>query len=119
MQILKDDGKETEVQRVTRISRNIKALGREFNCPVLALSQLNRSVELREDQSPKLHDLRESGAIEQDADVVVGLRRELGTPDMWVEVLKNRNGKVGKVRLDFDTQYMVFAKPDPVAAAVA
>lgn len=119
LQILKDDGKETEVQRVTRISRNIKALGREFNCPVLALSQLNRSVELREDQSPKLHDLRESGAIEQDADVVVGLRRELGTPDMWVEVLKNRNGKVGKVRLDFDTQYMVFAKPDPVAAAVA
>ena len=104
--LLKDPG-DSEVQRVTRISRNIKAIAREFDVPVLALSQLNRAVMHRDDQHPKLHDLRESGAIEQDADVVIGLHRELGTPDLSTEVLKNRHGLVRRVELYFDPDAML------------
>lgn len=119
LQILKDDGTDSEVQRVTRISRNVKALGREFDCPVLVLSQLNRAVELREDQHPKLHDLRESGAIEQDADIVVALKRDLGTREMDIEVLKNRQGPVGMIKVEFNFTTMSFPDPNPVREAVA
>jgi len=119
MQILKDDGTDSEVQRVTRISRNVKALGREFDCPVLVLSQLNRAVELRDDQHPKLHDLRESGAIEQDADIVIGLKRELGTREMDIEVLKNRQGPVGLVKVEFDFTTMTFPPYNAVKEAVS
>ena len=94
MQLLKDGG-EQEVQRVTRISRNVKAIAREFDVPVLVLSQLSRAVESRDDKHPKLHDLRETGAIEQDADVVLGLCRELGTHELDMDVLKNRFGPLG------------------------
>ena len=104
--LLKDAG-EQEVQRVTRISRNVKAIAREFDVPVLALSQLNRAVTHREDQHPKLYDLRESGAIEQDADVVIGLHRDLGTPDLDAEILKNRSGNIGRVQLYFDPSAMM------------
>lgn len=108
LQILKDEGKESEVQRVTRISRNLKAIAREFDVPIVCLSQLNRSVELREDKHPKLYDLRESGAIEQDADLVIGIYRELGSEAAELDVLKNRQGRVGRVSLRFDMEKVAF-----------
>lgn len=108
LQLLKDPG-DSEVQRVTRISRDVKALAREFDVPVLTLSQLNRSVESRDDRHPKLHDLRESGAIEQDADRVIGLYRKEGTPDLDFEALKNRQGPVKRVPLYFEPEAMSFA----------
>jgi replicative DNA helicase len=109
LQLLKDNG-ESEVSRVTRISRNVKAIAREFDVPVLTLSQLNRSVESREDRHPKLHDLRESGAIEQDADRVIGLYRREGTNDLDFEALKNRSGPVKRVALYFDAEHMSFTE---------
>jgi len=101
LQLLTDKG-DMEVQRVTRISRNLKAMAMEFNCPLLVLSQLNRAVESRDDKHPKLYDLRESGSIEQDSDLVMGLSRQLGTSNMDVEVLKNRNGELCLIPLYFD-----------------
>jgi replicative DNA helicase len=97
------------VQQVTEISRSLKILARELNIPVLALSQLSRAVESRIPQIPRLADLRESGALEQDADVVLFIYRE----DRYREestrkniadviVAKHRNGPVGKVELYFD-----------------
>jgi len=109
LQILKDETKESEVQRVTRISRNLKAIAREYDVPIVCLSQLNRSVELREDKHPKLYDLRESGAIEQDADLVIGIYRDLGTEAVDVDVLKNRQGRVGRVNLRFDLERVTFS----------
>ena len=100
LQILKDAG-DQEVQRVTRISRNVKALAREFDCPVMVLSQLNRNAEYRPDPHPKLADIRESGAVEQDADVVLGLYRDRAMEedfdgsDMDIDILKNRQGPSG------------------------
>jgi replicative DNA helicase len=98
LQLLKDPG-DQEVQRVTKISRNVKALAREFDCPVIALSQLSRAVESREDPHPKLYDIRESGAIEQDADVVMGLYRnrdmDYGDSEVDIDILKNRQGPSG------------------------
>lgn len=95
LQLLSDrSGGESEVIRVTRISRQVKQMAREFDVPVIVASQLNRGVEQREDKRPKLSDIRESGAIEQDADVVLALwapsysEREIG-------LLKNRNGPAG------------------------
>src|SRR3972149_5334772 len=91
------------VQRVTRISRQIKAIAREYDVPVLALSQLNRSTEQREDRHPRLSDIRESGAVEQDADIVIGLYREtLDSRRIDLEILKNRQGPVGRLTIDFD-----------------
>ena len=97
------------VQQMTEISRSLKALARELNIPVLALSQLSRSVEQRSPQIPRLSDLRETGALEQDADVVMFIHRE----DKYREnsdreniadiiIAKHRNGPVGKVELYFD-----------------
>lgn len=99
----------TIVQQVTEISRSLKGLARELNTPVLALSQLSRAVEQRTPQTPRLADLRESGSLEQDADVVLFIYRE----DRYREdstrknladiiIAKHRNGPVGKVELYFD-----------------
>ena len=110
IQIIKDPG-DQEVQRVTKISRNLKAMAREYKCPILVLSQLNRAVEMREDKHPKLSDLRESGAIEQDADVVLGLSRQLGTSNLDVEVLKNRQGPLELMHLWFDPDVVSFGDP--------
>ena len=106
---------ENRQQEISEISRSLKALARELSIPVIALSQLSRAVESRQDHKPQLSDLRESGAIEQDADLVVLLMREeyynpteenKGVAD--VMIAKQRNGPVGTVKLAFIKEYMRF-----------
>jgi len=103
------------VQQITEISRQLKGLARELNVPVLALSQLSRAVEQRTPSIPKLSDLRDSGSIEQDADVVLFIYREevyrKETPRKGIaEILiaKHRNGPIGKVELFFDSSKSSF-----------
>jgi replicative DNA helicase len=108
IQIVKDPG-DQEVQRVTKISRQIKAIAREFDVPLVALSQLSRASENREDKHPRLSDLRESGAIEQDADVVIGIHRPLTDPHTDIDVLKARQGRAGvRTQLWFDKPHVRF-----------
>jgi replicative DNA helicase len=104
------------VNQVTEISRSLKGLAKEFNVPVIALSQLSRAVESRGGR-PRLSDLRDSGSIEQDADVVMFIHREdkYGTNDGGdkknvVEILieKHRNGPTGIVELYFDDKKTSF-----------
>lgn len=103
------------VQQMTEISRSLKGLARELNIPVLALSQLSRAVEQRSPQIPRLSDLRETGAIEQDADVVLFIYREdRYRPETSrkniadIIIAKHRNGPVGKVELYFDERRVSF-----------
>ncbi len=107
------------VQEISEISRSLKILARELNVPVVALSQLSRSVESRNPQIPQLADLRESGSIEQDADVVMFLYREdyynpetdrQNITDIFIK--KHRNGPVGKVELYFDRTRQKFRDLD-------
>jgi len=106
---------ENRQQEISEISRSLKALARELKVPLIALSQLSRLVEQRQDHRPQLSDLRESGAIEQDADVVILLMREeyynpteenRGVAD--VILAKQRNGPVGTVKLSFLKEYVRF-----------
>ena len=106
---------ESLVQQVTEISRSLKGLARELEVPVLALSQLSRAVEGRPDQVPRLSDLRESGSIEQDADVVLFIYREDKTkrdsprPNIAdIIIAKHRNGPIGKVELYFNDSQVSF-----------
>ncbi|MEK9151664.1 MAG: replicative DNA helicase [Patescibacteria group bacterium] len=108
-------GSDNRVQEISEISRGLKQLARELNIPVIALSQLSRAVESRQDQVPKLSDLRESGSIEQDADVVMFLYREdrvkPDTPNKNIAdvfIAKHRNGPVGKIQLYFDENSTTF-----------
>ena len=103
------------VHQISEISRNLKSLARELSVPVLALSQLNRAVESRPDQRPKLSDLRDSGGIEQDADVVLFIYREdkvkrdiekKNIAEMLIA--KHRNGPTGEVELYFDEEHVSF-----------
>ena len=103
------------VQQMTEISRSLKSLAKELNVPVLALSQLSRAVEQRTPQIPRLSDLRETGAIEQDADVVLFIYREDRYRDDTerrniadIIIAKHRNGPVGKVELYFDDTRVAF-----------
>jgi len=109
----------SSVQQVTEISRALKILAKELNVPVLALSQLSRAVESRVPQIPRLADLRESGAIEQDADVVLFIYREdrynentLKKNIAEILVAKHRNGPLGKIELYFDEQRVSFKNLD-------
>lgn len=106
---------DSEVQQITEISRNLKALAKELNIPILAVSQLSRSSEMRTDQRPKMSDLRSSGSIEQDADVVLLIYREdkvkkdsekKGIAEIMIE--KHRNGPTGRVELFFDENTVSF-----------
>ena len=110
---------QSSVQQVTEISRALKTLAKELNVPVLALSQLSRAVESRVPQIPRLADLRESGAIEQDADVVMFIYREdrynensLKKNIAEILVAKHRNGPLGKIELYFDEQRVSFRNLD-------
>lgn len=108
-------GGDNRVNEISEISRSLKQLARELNVPVIALSQLSRNVESRSPQIPKLSDLRESGSIEQDADIVMFLYREdREKPDtankniVEVHIAKHRNGPVGKMSLYFDEASTTF-----------
>lgn len=113
------NNRESRQQEVSDISRQLKALARELNVPVIALSQLSRSVEQRPNKRPILSDLRESGAIEQDADIVSFLYREdyYRSPDKKEEdngiteltIAKHRNGPTGEVQLAFEKNYSRFS----------
>jgi replicative DNA helicase len=113
---------ESNVERhegISRISRSLKGLSKELDIPILVLSQLNREVDKRQDKKPILSDLRESGAIEQDADLVLfilrpefyGIKDEQGRDQEGLaEIIigKQRSGPTGSVYLHFDKQYLKF-----------
>ncbi len=103
LQLVHGRNLENRVQEVSEISQNLKNLARELKIPILAISQLNRSVEARGTRKPQLADLRESGAIEQDADVVMFLYREdVEKPEnVTLDIQKHRNGSVGEIPLFF------------------
>lgn len=118
LQLMSGDGRrsqENRTQEVSYISRRLKVLAKELKVPILALSQLSRSVESRNDKRPIMSDLRESGAIEQDADVIMFLYREdyyypeRNTGITELDVKKNRNGAIGKVNLKFIPSLTKFA----------
>ncbi len=120
LQLMAGRSTENRVQEVSEISRSLKILARELNVPVLALSQLSRGVENRPDKVPQLADLRESGSIEQDADVVMFIYRE----DMYrgkessrpniaeIHIKKHRNGPTGQVDLFFEPEKTSFRNLD-------
>jgi replicative DNA helicase len=107
---------ENRTQEIGEISRSLKILARELNIPIIALSQLNRAVENRGERIPQLSDLRESGSIEQDADIVIFLSRDVladeDSEDQFkkvdVFIAKHRNGPTGKVMLKFVGEYQKF-----------
>ncbi|HEV8292793.1 MAG TPA: replicative DNA helicase [Tepidisphaeraceae bacterium] len=114
MQLMDNPGVESRQQQISEISRGIKAVARELNVPVIALSQLNRQSEGRDGHRPRMSDLRESGSIEQDADVIMLLHREdyykMAEPDFQpdniaeVIIAKQRNGPTGTIKLYFDSK---------------
>lgn len=121
LQLMSGTGGESRQQEVSEISRSIKALAKEMHCPVVALSQLSRAPEQRADHRPMLSDLRESGSIEQDADVVMFLYRDeyynKETEDKNMAeciIAKQRNGPVGTVKLAWLGQYSKFGNLDTI-----
>ena len=114
LQLMEASRGENRQQEISVISRGMKSLARELSIPVIVVSQLNRSVESREGHKPRMSDLRESGSIEQDADVIMLLHREDyydpekkdGTAELIIA--KQRNGPIGVVKMVFLSQFMRF-----------
>ena len=117
MQLMHGTSGENRQQEIAEISRSLKTLARELHIPIIAVSQLNRSLEAREDKRPRLGDLRESGAIEQDADVVMFIyRHEYYNPEAQetkgiaeVNVAKHRAGAIGRVEMTFLPEFTLFS----------
>jgi replicative DNA helicase len=117
LQLMQGSGGENRQQEIALISRSLKNLARELEVPIIAVSQLNRSLEQREDKRPRLGDLRESGAIEQDSDVVMFIYRdEYYAPEKIeskglaeVVIAKHRQGAVGKITMTFLPEFTLFA----------
>jgi replicative DNA helicase len=127
MQLMEGSGKEDRMQQISSISRGLKTLARELDLPVIALSQLSRQTENRTDKRPMLSDLRESGAIEQDADIVIFIYRDeyyrkidseeeeaakaVSKGESEIIIAKHRNGPVGTVKLLFQGNITKFKNP--------
>ena len=126
LQLMEGTGREDRMQQISAISRGLKTLARELDVPVIALSQLSRAVESRTDKRPMLSDLRESGAIEQDADIVMFIYRDeyykkndeeaevakaTSKGESEIIIAKHRNGPVGKVDLLFQANITKFKNP--------
>ena len=117
LQLMQGSGGENRQQEIALISRSLKNLARELDVPIIAVSQLNRSLESREDKRPRLGDLRESGAIEQDADVVMFIyRHEYYHPEAQeskgiaeVNIAKHRQGAIGPIDMTFLPEFTLFA----------
>ena len=132
LQLMEGSGKEDRMQQISTISRGLKTLARELNVPIIALSQLSRAVESRTDKRPMLSDLRESGAIEQDADIVMFIYRDeyykkseeeddaqraANKGEAEIIIAKQRNGPVGTVKLLFQGSITKFKNPIKTDAA--
>ena len=128
LQLIESSGKEDRMQQISAISRGLKILARELNVPIIALSQLSRAVESRTDKRPMLSDLRDSGAIEQDADIVMFIYRDeyykkesgeeedmsakaANKGESEIIIAKHRNGSVGTVKLLFQGNITKFKNP--------
>ena len=115
LQLMEGTGGDNRVQALSKITRSLKVLARELNVPIIALSQLSRGVEQRTNKRPMLSDLRESGSIEQDSDLVLMLYRDEyynpETPDRGIAeaiIVKHRNGPVGTIKLIFQGEFTKF-----------
>ena len=128
LQLMESAGREDRMQQISAISRGLKILAKELDVPVIALSQLSRAVESRTDKRPMLSDLRESGSIEQDADIVMFIYRDeyyrkaedgedeiqakaASKGESEVIIAKHRNGSVGTVKLLFQGSITKFKNP--------
>jgi replicative DNA helicase len=116
MQLMQGNSRENRQQEIAEISRALKNLARELELPIIAVSQLNRNLEQREDKRPRLGDLRESGSLEQDADIVMFIYRDEYYNEQTdrkgiaeVVVAKHRAGSTGTVEMTFMPEYTRFS----------